>query len=275
MRPNLAILIFVLAGVIAACSRSDIDARRDAKGTAEAQSRIAVGQEQQKLWQAAAAHATGSGLEKLPIVENAVAPRLRVAVQDRRAQAQTSDFPKGLVAGVEVVSAPQLPDARFAGVAQVAGVEGERVDLDLGEQRIMSLRVRAGGNPLRILSNETVRLDYRAMDSPSGRHAIVAVRMQNDDGAASVVESSRAPIAVQIPLFDLSAMQVGRTENDTMSVELRVGKERKVLVQGGIAEFPASRLTVGVVGSVARAAGQAAETEGNPYALRIVAWRTR
>ncbi len=275
MRPKFAILIAVLPGVIAACSRSDIDHGRDAKSTIEAQSRLAATQEQKRLWQAVAGHTSASGLDKLPLVENPVAPRLRVTVQDRRVQAQPSGFPKDLIAGVEVISAPQLPEARFTGVAQVARIEGERVDLELGERRIMSLRLRAGSIPLRILSDETVGLDYRLAEDPSGHRAIVAVRIQNGDGVASAVESGRAPIAFQVPLFDLSAMQVGRPEKDAMNVEVRVGKERKVLPQGVIAEFPTSRLTVGVVASVAHAAGQATETEGNPYALRILVWRTR
>lgn len=275
MRRKLAIEVLILPVLFAGCSRLDSDGTRDAASAAEAQGRLAATREQAQLWKAAAKHAAAGGLDKLPVVENPVAQRPRVAVQDRRVQAQPFSFPKDLVAGVQVIAAPELPEARFAGVAQVARSEGERVDLDLGERRILSLYVRAGSSPLRIASEEKVRLDYRVSDDRSGRRAIVALRMQDGTGVVSLLESGSAPIAVQVPLFDLSATQVGMADKYTMDVEVRVGKERKVLSQGQVGEFPASRLSVGLVASVAHAGAQAAETEGSPYAIRIIAWPTR
>jgi hypothetical protein len=267
MRPNLAILIIALLLLLTGCPHQE--------GTAETQSKLAIAQSQTRLWQAAAKDAAASGLDKLPVVESPVVPRPRVTVQDRRVQAQPFSFPKELVAGVRVISAPELPDARFAGVARVARTEGERVDVEFGEGRVLSLHVRAGNSPLRAASNEKVRLDYRLRDDPSDRQLIVALLMQNGEGFASILETGRTPVAVHVPLFDLSAMQVGEADKNTMAVEVRVGKERKVLTQGQIVEFAVSRLSVGLVASAAYTGGAAARAEGNPYAIRIVAWPTR
>jgi hypothetical protein len=258
--------------LLAGCSSEE--SGRSGISAADAQSRLAATPQQAQLWKAAEYLATG-GLDKLPVVESPVAPRARVTVQNRNAQPQPFSFPSQLVAGIAVVSAPELPEGKFSGVAQVARTDDERMDLDIGAGRIVSLYARANGSRLRVEPKDKVELDYRSRDGLFGRQAIVALRTPSGDGVVSVVESGRTPIAVQVPLFDLSAIQVGKAEQNSMGVEVRVGKERKLLTQGQTAEFPASGLSVGLLASAAYAGAAAARTEGNPYGVRIVAWSRR
>jgi len=76
-------------------------------------------------------------------------------------------------------------------------------------------------------------------------------------------------------LFDLTATQLARAGNDTADVEVRVGGERKILTQGQLEHFSASQLSVGLVASIAYTGASAARAEGNPYAIRLVAWPKR
>lgn len=209
------------------------------------------------------------------IVDHPVTVRQRLVAENRVVQPQPFQFPKELIAGVRITSAPMLPQGRFAGEVQIARIENERIEVDLGGGRILSFYARAGGNPLRTVAGEKVQLDYRSNDDPFDRREILALRMANGDGILSVLESGYTPVTVQVPLFDLTATQLAKVQNDTAEVDVRVGKERKVLAQGQIEDFPASQLSVGLVTSIAYTGASVARAEGNPYSIRLVAWPRR
>jgi len=269
------IAILTVAQLVSGCTPFESEKPKDSKGIAEAQSQLAATPEQARLWKEAVEKAAASGLEKAPLAEHPVAPRQRVVAQNRVAQGKPFQFPRELVAGIRVVSAPAVDGDRFSGTAQVVRAEGEQLELDLGQRRILTLVARARGGPLRARVGEKTELDYRVKEDPFERRLILALRMENGDGVMSVLESGRKPVSVPIPMFDLSAMQVGKPEKNVMDVEVRVGRERKVLAQGQVAEFPGSRLTVGLVASVAYTGADVYRAEGNPYAIQLVAWPTR
>jgi hypothetical protein len=272
MRILIAAVIPIALAALASCVRESGEKPADAKSMAKAQSRLATTPEQARLWEKAAGSDAAGGLEKLPVVENPVAPRPRITVTDRKAPGVAA-APTAAGTGVRILSVPQLPESGFTGAAKVLRVEGDRLELDLGNRRILSLEARAAGVSLRAATGGFGRLELRLREVP--RSEIIAVRLQDEEGVLSVLETGRQPLAVKIPLFELAARQVGDAKDNTMQVEVRVGTESKTLAQGQTAEFPLSRLTVGLVSSSARTGAAAARAEGMPFAMRLLAWPTR
>ena len=274
MYRTLATSILVSLQVLG-CARLNIEPPPAAARAAEAQSHLAATPQQAQLWKIASQDAASRGLETVPLVDRPVSVRQRVATETQVVQPQPFQFPKELIAGVRITSAPALPQGRFAGEVQVTRIESERIEVDLGDRRILSFYARAGGSPLRTVAGEKVQLDYRFNDDPFNRREILALRMANGDGVLSILESGYTPVTVQVPLFALTATQLAKAENDTADVDVRVGNERKILAQGQIADFPDSRLSVGLVASIAYTGASVARAEGNPYAIRLVAWPKR
>jgi len=160
------------------------------------------------------------------------------------------------------------------GAGYITQLEGDRLVLDLGDQRVLTLQIRVGGSPLRAAAGTFAQVDLRTRGLQA-RREIIAIRLAENDGILSVRETGREPIAVKVPLFQLTARQVGKPEAGTMPVEIRVGSESKVLAQGQSAEFPDGRLTVLLESSTAvTGAAAAADAEGPPFAMRLMAWPT-
>jgi len=274
MRATLAASLLIWLGV-AGCARDEGEKPADPKGVAEAQSRLAATPEQASLWQKAAG--TALGLEKAPVVENPVVPRPRVSFPDRKApEPEVSAQFSASATGVRVLSAPDLPDRAFEGAAKVLQAEGDRLVLDFGNQRVLNLQIRVGGSPLRAAAGAFAQVDLRIRRGQQARREIIAIRLAENDGILSVLESGREPIALKVPLFQLTARQVGNPEAGTMPVEIRVGSESKVLAPGQSAEFSDGRLTVLLESSTAvTGAAAAADAEGPPFAMRLRAWPTQ
>ena len=269
---SIACLLITLAS-ISGCARDDSEKPVDAKGVAEAQGRLAATPEQAKLWDAAARSGAAQGVQKAPMVENPVVPRPRVSVQDRKAQIATARLAADAT-DVHILSAPELPGGAFEGSAKVLQAEGDRLELDLGNQRILSLQARVGGRALRAKADEFGRVDLRLGGNPRSPREIVAVRLPGNDGMLSVLETGREPVVVKVPLFELIAQQVGKPEAHTMAVEVRVGSESRVLAQGQRAEFPARRLVVLLISSTAYTGPAAEGVEGMPFGMQLIGWST-
>ena len=268
-----ATILLPLAGM-AGCAREDAQKPADAKSVAEAQGRLATTPEQARLWQQAAGADVARGLEKLPAAEQPVAPRPRITVTDRKVPS-VAPASAGVPTGVRILIAPRLPEGTFFGVAKVLRAEGDQLELDLGNERILTLEARAAGASLRATTGGSGRLDLRLRDDPQARQEIVAVRLSDADGILSVLETGAEPVTVEVPLFELTARQVGETKDNTMRVEVRVGAQSATLAQGQTAEFPGSRLVVGVVSSSAYTGAAAGRAEGMPFAIRLLAWPAR
>jgi hypothetical protein len=266
-----AALTVILLAVTAGCGSEDAQKPRDARSVAEAQSRLATTPEQSRLWQKAGDAEMAGGLDQIPVVEQPVTQRPRITVADRK-EPRAAPVSAPSPTGVRILAAPELPDGSFTGAAKVLRADGEQLDLDLGDKRILSLLVRAAGASLRATTGAFGRLDLRVRDDPHARREIIAVRLENGDGILSVIETGLEPVAVEVPLFELTARQVGEAKGNALPVEIRVGKESRTLTQGQTAEFPGSRIVVGVVSSVAYTGAAAARAEGRPFALGLKAW---
>lgn len=264
------VMAVTLALFVRACQRAP-DLPRDAKSRAEALSRLASTPEQARLWKDAAENNKAQGLEKVPIVERPVQPRRQVVVANKPVVAvQPSGLPEGLVAGVRVVAAPGLDEGTFTGRVRIRAVDGERLEVEVDPRRILTIFARARGGPLRVRAGDSAQLHYSSSYNPLDRRQIVALRIDTGDYILSALETGRGPVTVQVPLLKFVATQVGRPTAGTMDVEVQIRGERRVLAQGRIVEFGVARASVGIMSSLA-----APVSDGNPYALRVVAWASR
>lgn len=270
MNCKIVLTAVILLPVLSACADRPVLPTTSAD-TARVMSGLAATPEQARLWQEAAGM-PATGLEKMPPIERPVQQRARVTTPDRAVKTQSVALAKDLQAGVRIINAPELKEGRFAGAVQVRHVDGERLALDLGEQRTLTLLARVRGKALQARDGQKAELDYRFRDDPFDRQQIFALKLDNGDGIISLLESGRKPVTVQLPLFELSASQVGEPTNNSMAVDVRVGKSHQTLTQGQIAEFPQERVSVGLVASVAHVGADAHRAEGNPYAVHLVAW---
>lgn len=232
-------------------------------------SRLASTPEQKRLWRDVADNNKAPGLARVPVVRRPVEPLRRGVAGDPPLFVQPS-LPKGLVAGVRVVAAPGLERATFAGLVTIRSVEGERLELELNPQ-ILTILARARGGPLRVKRGDKAQLYYSSSRDPRDRRQIVALRIEGtQEFILSALETGRRPVTVQVPFLQFVARQVGQVQDGTLGVEVTIGREKRVLTQGRIVEFSVSGTSVGIVSSIASAI-----SEGNPYALRVVAWVSR
>jgi hypothetical protein len=269
MRSATIVLLAVL--LLQGCARQAPP--KDSKRTAEEIGKLTPNQQQARLWKEAADKGATAGVERLQMPSRPVQNRERPAAANRSLSPQNVTIPAGVQGAVRVLSAPEVEPSGFSGVAEVARVEGERIDLNLGQNRILAIHARARGSALQTKVGERVQVDYRVRTDPFDRRQILAVRTTAGDGIVSVLEGGPKPVAVQVPLFRLVASQTGSPQKGSMPVEVRVGDVRRTMTQGQIAEFPG--LTVGLLASSAYVGPDAYRAEGNPYSVDLVAWPSR
>jgi len=266
-RQNLVALAALV--VLAGCARQSPPA--DAQGRAQAISQQAASPEQARLWQEAAQKGAAVGIDQVAVPAQPIVERSRVMPVARPAATQTvAPLPASIQGAARILSAP--PVDSFTGEANVVSVDGERIELSLG-QRVLTIQARAGGGPLQIKAGERAQVDYRVRDDPADRQRILAVRTAGGDGVITALDSAAKPVSLQVSLFRLVASQTGTPANGSMPVEVRVGDVRRTLTAGQSADV--GGVTVGILASTALTGADAFRAEGNPYAIDLVAWVTR
>ena len=172
---------------------------------------------------------------------------------------------------LRIVAAPRVGPAGFSGEATVVDVAGERINLDLGQGRMLTFVARAEGSPIRTAIGDQVRVEYRVRSDPFDRQQVLAVRTRSGGGIVSVLESGTMPVTVSVPLFGLVARQVGEAFRGTIDVDVRVGEDPAMRIKSGaIVRFRG--LAVGLRASTARPNANRNTLEGNPYSIDLVAW---
>lgn len=271
MRP--AVLVLIGVTCLAGCRR---DTELRSKDAAERMSDVAADQKQAELWRQAAARENRS-LGQFKAADAPVQSRRRVAPTATPPQPQPQDatLPAQQPTAVQVLSAPGGPEQAYSGPATIRSISGERVEIDLGGARTiqLALRVRAGG--LQARPGDPVQVEWRARDVPENRMEILALRTASGDGIVSVLDGGPRPVSVRVALFRLTATQTGTPEKGSLPVEVSVGDERQTLRQGQVAEFNSANLAVGVVASLAVSGEDVNREEGNPFAIRLLAWPLR
>lgn len=268
MRP--AIVLLIGAMLLAACRREQT---AGSKNAAEGMSTLVADAKQAELWKQAAAR-QDRDISLFKVSEKPVRTRQKVvpASQPIFATGRPATLSAQQPNAVRVLAAPDSADAAFTGTATIKSIDGERVELDLGNGRTLSLLLRVQSGGLRTKPGETVQIEWRTRQEPEDRMDILAILTPAGQGIVSVLDGAKKPVTVQVPLFRLTAAQTGTPERGSMPVEVSVGDEKQTLRQGQISEFKSARLAIGIVSSLAVTGEDVNREEGNPYAIRLLAW---
>lgn len=274
MTRTLSLLVICL--LLAGCRRQAVDPQRPTSANAaEQMSRLAVDPKQAELWKQAAQAPS----VELPLRSDVQALSVRQKTKPgeafvAKAQTTPATIAGAQPSGIQLLSLSELPDGTYTGSATIKRIEGERLELDFARGRAISLLVRLRGASLQAKPGEAVQIDIRTRQAdPRDRMEVVALRTQSGDGVVSVLEGSTKPVTVRIPIYDFTASQIGSPDADTMAIEVVIGKERQIVRQGQIADFKSANLRVGVVASLAVTGDRVFREEGNPYSVRLLAWR--
>ena len=250
--------------LLGACTRQT-PARQSAEA-ARLVSALATSPEQARLWRDAADRGLAPGLERLPIVERPIQRQVLAQAVSQPVAVRPVVIPPGVVSAVRVVAAPAID---FTGIATVLYVTNERLELDFGQQRTLGVLVRAGGRPIPASAGEQVQVDYRVRSDPHVPRDVVAIKMASGNGIVSVVQGGDRPVTASVPLFDLSAKQIGQPPSPT--VDVGVGASHRTMTAGETAQV--GGLTVTLLASSAHT-GDAGRIEGSPYSINLIGWRS-
>lgn len=272
MRIRSCLFILAVLGA-AACARQDEKQQLTTANTAEQMSKLAATPEQAALWKAAGARS--DRLDQVPLVTQPVQARARVEAPNRAAEAQvTTQQAAEAPNTARILEAPELREGAYRGAARIVNVQGDRVELDLGQNRRLSAVLRVRAASLQAKAGDTVQVEFRRREDPHNRAEVLAIRAAGGQNIVSVLEGDTKPVQVSVALFQLRARQVGEATQGAMPVEVSVGSERKTLAQGETADFAGAGITVGIVASQAVTGEDVNREEGNPYAIRLLAWPT-
>jgi len=229
---------------------------------------LATTPEQARLWRDAADHGLTPGLQRLPVVAQPVQqPPAGARAVSQQVPAQPVVIPVGVVSAVRVLAAPP---ADFDGSAAVVDVAGDRLELNLGRQQTLRVLARAGGKPIPTRKGERVRVEYQVPSDPRTGRAVVAIRTQAGNGIVSLVQGGDGPVTASVPLFGLSAKQVGKLP--LMSVDVGVDSSHQTMTAGETSQV--GGLTVTLLSSSAHTRDEAGRIEGSPYSINLIGWRS-
>lgn len=258
-------------GLLSACTLPGLPPS-DPERIADEQAALAASPEQAELWRRGAASGAFNGIEKLTTDRPAVASRRIVAVSSKAAPRTQQAFPQSLRTAV-VVNMPIQFEEPLRGTARVRSVEGEFVELEIGDQQVLQLQAKFDGTPLRARAGQSAQVFLRTGDIYE-RNDILAVRVPEDEMIYALVGASN-PVRLSLEERGFLAEQTGKPEGNTMQVRVSFRGETRVLSQGQQADFGEAGMTLKVLASVAVQGPAANALEGEPYRIELVAWRSR
>ncbi len=264
------LMLACLGLVLAACAREDETRSLTAEEAADGMSQLAVTPEQAELWKAAP-ESSAAALENISVATQAVESRAHPEDANRPVGGGQFALAAGQPNAVRIISAPEIAKGAYLGPARITAVEGDRVDFDLGEKRQLSVLLRLQSAPLRAKSGDQAQIEFRRRDDPRDRAELFALKAPGQ-GIVTVLEGATKPVTVSVALYKLTAAQTGEALHGTMPVLVTVGGEQMTLRQGETADFKRAGLTVGIVASLAVSGEDVNREEGNPYAIRLLAW---
>ena len=274
----LRVLSCVAGLSIAACARPEsAPARVDSLG----QILVAVPDSAMRdRWRDAAAKGQLAPLESLPVPNVALATRTPVTVGDTGRVAQLPTISPQTAAELRVASldAPDRYSGTFtvvsAGAGRVSGtITGRQNPLELiyrmPADSAVTTSLRAGTGLRLSLRDEVVGQSQRAevLLTDAGR---VPVMFQLSDGSAR-------PYARRFEEIPLTVTQLPPGRDGESAVAVTLGDARNVLRAGQQAVFAmgAARVEVRLLSSTWTAADKIETAEGDPFHVRMVAYRSR
>lgn len=244
---------------------------RGGASTAEIQAELSTDPAQAELWREAVKNDAVSGIENAFVEGPVVKERKIVWVADRQVKSKRIKIPEAVHSSVRVLATPEFKE-EFTDTVRVKSVDGEFLVLDLGKGRTLNLQTKVRGERLRARVGEMARIQLR-QGEPFRRNDLVALKLPEDDLIYALV-GSKEPVHLKVDIHSLSAKQIGKSEQNSMSVQVVIGGESRILKQGQQADFQQSKLTVKIVASIAVLGEAANVLPGQPYRLELIGWRT-
>jgi hypothetical protein len=160
----------------------------------------------------------------------------------------------------------------FSGSATVEAIDAvrDRLELNLGEARRLTLQARAGGKPLQVGPGTSVAVEYRTKRDTPGSRLVLGIRASGW-GILRVTDSGLGQVSVSSTLFELVAVQ-GKPNPTSVEVQVGAGSNppRVVVAPGQVTRI--GNLNVVLLASRAVTGAAAERIEGNPYSIDLIAW---
>ena len=238
--------------------------------------------EQQRLWREVASKNLAPGLDRVPMpgspIQNPPAP----LPPSQPAPPGSSVLPRGATTAIQLVRATPAGSWSYSGKATVKDIANERIDLNV-TNRAVTFLAKLGGQPLPVMVNQSIDLEYRSESGSNSAEHILAVVVDRATAVAGILKSGTARVSVQIQLLNLTLEQMGAQQNGAMPVIATVitpgdakgpaTKAAETIQPGTITPVQVGDVFIRLEGSLAPPAG-APRTDGNPYAIDAVAWRS-
>jgi hypothetical protein len=185
---------------------------------------------------------------------------------------QPVTIPKRVQNAIRILDYPINPATSHDGPATVIDVSGDRIVVDLGSKRSLSMLARVAGRPVPVAAGETIRVAYQSRRDPKGQRSVIGIQNAAGAGIAHVMESSDNLMDIVVPLFAVNARQLGSEPNPPVRITVGGGGAPRDLQPGESAGV--GDVTVFVIGSAGLAPGaDAGQIEGKPYALNVMVWK--
>ena len=259
----------VVASFMVSCARQTITQQ-----VTDREAQLASTPDQQRLWREAGAKGIAPGLERLRAGERPVAtrPSAQVAPQPVSVPLQGPSIPVGVTSQLRVLDTADATTEAYSGFATVRNITGDRVELDLGNQRSLTMLARAGGKPLSLTPRARVQVEYRPRGNIRTPREVVAIRTEDGNGIARAIESGSSPVTLNLPIFKLVATQLPLRRVLVRVIDNNDREARSVLDQGQTTQV--GGLTVTLVGSNAVTREGAGRIETVPYSINLLVWRS-
>jgi hypothetical protein len=237
--------------------------------------------DQERLWKETSSAHTRAALDRLaaPQPAGALATPPRQPPAQPVPQPDPDSIPPNVATTIRIVSRMSPDPTEYTGRATVVGVDlnGERIVLQLGPNREITVVARVAGKPLGVSKGDTVDVQLKWRPGRLEREQIIGVRRSGIDVATMVLTGS-APVTLKTVLLTgepLILTQVGDPVSGSMALALRLPKLEDTIdiPKGGMGvgierQYGARRIKV--LGSVARA-GRG--RDGAPYGIDIITWQ--
>jgi hypothetical protein len=244
--------------------------------TARETSQVAVSPQQKQLWQDAAKPGAAPGLERVPVVREPVTKRQRIPAPTAQPQAPpagTLTIAQGVQSEIRILVYPNMPFESYTGPATVVGVDqnNERIQLNLGPRGTLTLLARVGGKPLPLAKGETVRVAYQQRQNPQVPNDAIAIQKEGGAGIAHVIRGGSGPIQAVIPLFGITATQLGAQPGSPVQI---IGPALKPIELTMGQTVPAGDVTVRLLGTTGVGPGtDVGLIEGAPFTINVMVWK--
>lgn len=234
------------------------------------QTETAVGS-QRELW---SREADSAHLDRLASGSGQVYTMQPVAVQEAPARrgehTLSNEIPTQIM--IEQVPESALGQPLATTQARVSSMKNNRITIASSAGEI-HLLARVGGRQLALAEGDAVDVEVRS-GTPFQRNDSVQVRGRNDAMGYALVGGDE-PVTIELPYFELVATQAGKRDDNSMSVDVRVGAEtQRVDEIGSTLRFRSAGLVVQVLASIATE-GNAAAVLPESHRLEIAVWRDK